>query len=141
MEPATKPNRAPQIVATLILVALLATPAIIRHRSGQGPSGGGTDGPHRPMDCTQAMAHYDFCLEEGAKAAGIDFKHEAPHLDPKLNHIMEEIASMGAAVSIVDYDRDGWFDIFVTDSTENGKCHLYHNDHNGHFTDVAEQVG
>jgi enediyne biosynthesis protein E4 len=143
MEPATKPNRAPQIVATLILLALLATPALIRLRTGQGRSisrpGGGAAA--HAVDCKQALAHYDFCLEESAKAAGIDYKHEAPHLDPKLNPIMEEIASMGAAVSIVDYDRDGWPDIFVTNSTENGKCHLYHNDHNGHFTDVAEQVG
>ena len=31
---------------------------------------------------------------------------------------MEQIASMGAAVSVVDFDRDGWDDIYVTNSGE-----------------------
>jgi len=34
-------------------------------------------------------------------------------LDPKLDPIMPEVASMGASVSIVDFDRDGWSDIYV----------------------------
>ena len=29
---------------------------------------------------------------------------------------MPQVASMGASVSIVDYDRDGWPDIYVTNS-------------------------
>jgi hypothetical protein len=143
MEPSTtsKQNPAPRIVAALILVGLLATPAIIHRLSGQPNAPAPIIGSIRAVDCKQALANYDFCLEEGAKAAGIDFKHEAPHLDKQLSQIMEEVASMGASVSIVDYDRDGWPDIFVTNSSENSKCHLYHNDHNGRFTDVAEQVG
>jgi hypothetical protein len=141
MDVSPKPNTGPRIIATLILIALLATPALIRLRSGgNGPAP--VNGPGHPaVDCTQALAHYDFCLQEEAKKAGIDFKHEAPHLDPKLDHIMDEIAAMGAAVSIVDYDRDGWPDIFVTNSGENSKCHLYHNNHDGTFTDTAEQMG
>jgi len=48
---------------------------------------------------------------------------------------------MGAAVSIVDFDRDGWPDIYVTNSGEGSKNALYHNNHDGTFTDVAEQMG
>ena len=42
----------------------------------------------------------------------------APTLDPKLAHIMPQVASMGAAVSVVDVDRDGLPDLYVTDSKE-----------------------
>ena len=35
-------------------------------------------------------------------------------LDSKLATIMPQVASMGASVSIVDFDRDGWHDIYVT---------------------------
>ena len=48
---------------------------------------------------------------------------------------------MGAAVSIVDFDRDGWPDIYVTNSAEGSKNGLYRNNHDGTFTDVAEQMG
>jgi enediyne biosynthesis protein E4 len=48
---------------------------------------------------------------------------------------------MGASVSIVDYNRDGWPDIYVTNSAIGSKNHLYRNNHDGTFTDVAEQLG
>jgi len=51
------------------------------------------------------------------------------------------IASMGASVSIVDYDNDGWNDIYVTNSSPGSKNHLYRNLGNGRFVDVAEQLG
>ncbi len=47
---------------------------------------------------------------------------------------------MGAAVSIVDFDRDGWPDIYATDSKEGSKNHLYRNLHDGTFKDVAEEM-
>ena len=63
-----------------------------------------------------ALASYGFRLKESARISGITFRHRAPKLDPKLNHIMEQIASMGAAVSVVDFDLDGWDDFYVTSS-------------------------
>jgi len=45
--------------------------------------------------------------------------------------------SLGAAM--LDYDNDGWMDLFVANDTEPNK--LYRNNHNGTFTDVAVQVG
>ena len=54
---------------------------------------------------------------------------------------MPQVASMGAAVSIVDFDRDGWPDIYVTNSGEGSKNALYRNLGNGQFKDVAGELG
>ena len=59
-------------------------------------------------DAKTALARHGFHLEEVSHAAGINFVHQSPTLDPKLEHIMPQVASMGAAVSVVDFDRDGW---------------------------------
>jgi hypothetical protein len=88
-----------------------------------------------------AIAQYGFTLTESAKASGINFVHQAPTLDPKLDHIMEQVASMGAAVSVVDFDRDGWDDLYVTNSGEGTRNCLYRNMHDGTFRDVAAEVG
>src|SRR5262249_37987883 len=70
-----------------------------------------------------------------------------PTLDDKLEHIMPIIASMGASVSVVDYDRDGWPDLYVINSGEGSKNRLYHNlgvDKDGKplgFEEVAEKLG
>jgi hypothetical protein len=45
---------------------------------------------------------------------------------------------LGHGVAIADYDNDGWPDIFVSNW---GKNRLYHNNHDGTFTDVAEKAG
>ena len=42
------------------------------------------------------------------------------------------------AVTAADYDNDGYEDLLVTGY---GKAILYHNDGNGHFTDVTEKAG
>jgi hypothetical protein len=44
----------------------------------------------------------------------------------------------GFGVAIGDYDNDGWPDIFVANF---GKNRLYHNNHDGTFTDIAEKAG
>jgi enediyne biosynthesis protein E4 len=54
---------------------------------------------------------------------------------------MPQVASMGAAVSIVDVDRDGWQDIYVTNSGEGSHNHLYRNLGDGTFQDVAVAMG
>src|SRR4029079_4751419 len=49
--------------------------------------------------------------------------------------------SMGAAVSIVDVDRDGLPDLYVTNSKEGSKNRLFRNRGAGTFEDVAERCG
>jgi hypothetical protein len=127
---------AARIVVTIVFAGMLATPAIMRRfASGRASS------VSVHTDCQSALARYGFCFEEVSKQAGIDFVHEAPLLDPKLKGIMPEVASMGASVSIADYDRDGWPDIYVTNSGVGSLNHLYRNNHDGTFTDVAAQLG
>src|SRR5262245_49770456 len=74
----------------------------------------------------KALERYGFYLRESAQEAGLIFKHESPReLDVKLRHILPIIASMGASVSIVDYDNDGLLDIYVVTSREGGKNKLF----------------
>jgi hypothetical protein len=88
-----------------------------------------------------AASRFGFRLQEVAKASGIDFVHQAPTFDARLAHIMPQVASTGAAVSVVDFDRDGWQDLYVTNSGEGSLNHLYRNRGDGTFADVAPNLG
>ena len=54
---------------------------------------------------------------------------------------MPQVASMGAAVSVVDFDRDGWHDLYVTNSGEGSQNRLYRNRGDGTFEDVGRALG
>lgn len=54
---------------------------------------------------------------------------------------MHEVASMGAAVSVVDFNCDGWEDFYVTNSRQGSANALYQNLANGQFRDAAQDVG
>jgi hypothetical protein len=122
------------IVATIFFVLVFSPLFIKRYEASRDES-------KAKLDLQAALARHGFYLQEVSKQAGVNFVHEAPTLDPKLDHIMPQVASMGASVSIVDFDRDGWPDIYVTNSKEGSKNALYRNNHDGTFTDVAEQMG
>jgi hypothetical protein len=47
--------------------------------------------------------------------------------------------SKSLGIALVDYDNDGWLDLFVANDTEPNK--LYRNNHDGTFTDVAVLSG
>jgi hypothetical protein len=82
-------------------------------------------------------------LEDVTAASGITFTHTS---DPSKRYIVE---SMSGGVVLIDYDRDGWPDIFFTnaptvDMATKGKKSmgvLYHNNHDGSFTDVSAKSG
>jgi enediyne biosynthesis protein E4 len=124
-----------RIVLVLGFIALLATPLVIKWQANRRETS------RTKLDPTTALSRYGFYLEEVAQTSGINFVHQAPTLDPKLDHIMPQVASMGAAVSIVDFDRDGWSDIYATNSGEGSKNSLYRNSGDGSFKDVAGEVG
>ncbi|TCK71772.1 VCBS repeat protein [Acidipila rosea] len=75
--------------------------------------------------------------------SGITFRHLAA---PDKKYIVE---SMSGGVIVVDYDRDGWPDIYFTNSPtvdmalkgEKASGALYHNNHDGTFTDVTAKAG
>lgn len=136
MYPTLQERPALRIGVLMFFLALIAVPvAMRRHYAPPQPP------PTTAQRSGMASMPYGFSLQECAHACGIDFVHQAPVLDARLDHIMPEVAAMGAAVSIVDYDRDGWPDIYVTNSGIGSKNSLYHNNHDGTFTDVAEKLG
>ena len=119
----------------LFFAGLIATPVVMTRVSARNK----TAAAH--FDANSVLSRYGFYFQEVSRQAGINFVHQAPSLDPQLAPIMPEVASMGASVSIVDYDQDGWSDIYVTNSREGSKNALYHNNHDGTFTDIAPQLG
>jgi hypothetical protein len=125
-----------RIVVSIFFVGLLLVPIVVKRVSSARKASAG-----KALDAQVSLQRHGFYLQEVSHAAGIDFVHQGPTLDPKLAHIMPEVASMGASVSIVDFDRDGWPDIYVTNSKEGSKNHLYRNMHDGTFKDVAEEMG
>lgn len=77
------------------------------------------------------------------RSAGIHFEHTS---DAEKNYIPE---SMGGGVLLIDYDGDGWLDIYFTNSPTIDMMHrglrarsaLYRNNHDGTFTDVTAKAG
>lgn len=66
---------------------------------------------------------------------------------PQKNYILE---TTGSGVALLDYDNDGWLDIYLVNGSTfdalSGKAEpphaaLFHNNHDGTFTNVAEQAG
>jgi hypothetical protein len=125
-------KRSRNIFVGLLFVGLLSVPLFLKQYYQPGKA---------TLDRDTAIERYGFYFEEVAAKSGVDFVHRSPKLDPKLDHIMPIIASMGAGVSIVDFDRDGWNDIYVTNSGEDSRNALYRNNGDGTFTDIAESVG
>jgi hypothetical protein len=82
-------------------------------------------------------------LEDVTDKSGINFQHIS---SPEKKYIVE---SMSGGVLLIDYDRDGWPDIYFTNAAtvEMLKKHLrprgalYHNNHDGTFTDVTDKAG
>jgi enediyne biosynthesis protein E4 len=83
-------------------------------------------------------------FEDVTRASGIDFHLTCGGAEKR--YIME---SMCGGVAVFDYDNDGWMDIFLVDGStledvRSGECHpgkLYHNNHDGTFTDVSAKSG
>lgn len=140
----TTPSLPARLVALALFLALMVGVPVARWLLN-GPSGLNVQETSMRLQPAlsppDALHRYGFYLTECAKQCGIDFVHHAPQFDSKLNNIMPEVASFGASVSIVDYDRSGWPSIFVTDSAVDSQCHLFRNNHDGTFTDVTKQVG
>ncbi len=82
-------------------------------------------------------------LEDITSKAGITFQHTS---DPEKKIVIE---SMSGGVVLFDYDRDGWLDIYFTNAPsvamamtgQKAKGALYHNNHDGTFTDVTDKAG
>ncbi|HEX6772314.1 MAG TPA: CRTAC1 family protein [Acidobacteriaceae bacterium] len=106
------------------------------------------------------VAHYvtwteatdQFCSLDGKNKSYCTpelYKGESAKLFHNLGHgVFEDVtkkaglydpSSKGMSAALIDYDDDGWLDLFVTNDTQPNK--LYHNNHNGTFTDNAFASG
>ncbi|MBX9626313.1 MAG: CRTAC1 family protein [Gemmataceae bacterium] len=121
-----------QLVMAGVLVGLFAV-VVVLNRGGPAEAGG--------LSAEESLRRYGFHLVESAAACGIDFRHESPTLDPKLNHVMPIVAGMGAGVSVVDFDYDGRLDLYVVTGRVGGLNRLYRNKGDGTFEDVAAAMG
>src|SRR6266404_6024194 len=76
-------------------------------------------------------------------STGIHFEHLS---SPEQRYIVE---SMSGGVALIDYDRDGWADIYFTNAQsvemalagKKARSALFHNNGDGTFTDVTKQAG
>ncbi|TVR18277.1 MAG: CRTAC1 family protein [Balneolaceae bacterium] len=92
-------------------------------------------------DMEMAMERYGFFLEEVTQSIGVGFVHRRATVDEKLHHILPQISSVGASVTIVDFNNNGLNDIFLTNSEFGEKNALYKNLGDGTFIDVAQEMG
>jgi enediyne biosynthesis protein E4 len=150
-------------LAAGVLIAILSTPGLCRPcqaqqtpnpPSQQGMGGISSAGNFTPVYDTQkrpitAGGFVDsgtVVFEDATKASGLSsWKHVMGTAEKK--YILE---TDGSGVGLIDYDNDGWLDIyFVNGSTYDalsGKktpphAGLFHNNHDGTFTDVAAKAG
>jgi hypothetical protein len=78
-----------------------------------------------------------------ASQAGLN----TPTIYGEISSIKYIIESMGGGCAFLDYDNDGWMDIFITSGSRltgapaGATNRLYKNNRNGTFTDVTEQAG
>jgi enediyne biosynthesis protein E4 len=76
-------------------------------------------------------------------SSAITFEHA---VSPEKKYLYE---SMSGGVLLIDYDQDGWLDIYFTNAQsvamtlagQKAKGAFYHNNHDGTFTDVTDKTG
>src|SRR5438105_14099171 len=86
----------------ILLLASIATGLWWHFR--EGPPADTTSGPSEPLRPVPGSPWFT----DVTKAAGIDFIHFDPGTD--IDYIME---TMGSGVAWIDYDNDGWPDLFL----------------------------
>jgi enediyne biosynthesis protein E4 len=123
-------------VFVLLFMILLTFPACQSNNSSS-----------KKQSAAPPAANDDYFQEIG-KEIGIDFVHSIG--DKELTNIVE---SSGAGAAFLDYDQDGFIDLYVCNGTwvkglSSGEKpevmpenHLYHNLGNGTFEDVTKKAG
>jgi hypothetical protein len=111
--------------------------------TGCRPAVKSTGAAETTLRTTHSAAAIKVTFSEIARQAGIDFKHNNGAAGKKN---MPE--TVGSGVAFLDYDNDGWQDLLLINSTNwpgdrpaNTTSHLFHNNHDGTFTDVTGQSG
>ena len=104
------------------------------------------DTEHRPITAGGSTKTGPVLFQDIARQAGLTTWE---HIEgtPEKRFIIE---TNGSGVGLLDYDNDGWLDIYLVNGstydsmsgkTASPKAALFHNNHDGTFTNVAEQAG
>jgi hypothetical protein len=111
-----------------------------------GPQKADFDSQHRPITAGGFVKTGPVVFQDVARQAGLTgWHHKAGTPEKRL--ILEE---KGPGVCLLDYDNDGWLDIYLVNGSTydalEGKAApphaaLFHNNHDGTFTDVTEKAG
>jgi hypothetical protein len=135
-----KPSHEPFFAALLVGLLLFGRAAGAQQKApaGQHAPSKVTATNHRDQGASKAPQLVDITA-----STGIRFEHLA---SPEQKYIVE---SMGGGVALLDYDGDGWLDIYFTNSPsvamalegKKAKSALYRNNHDGTFTDVTDKAG
>jgi hypothetical protein len=104
------------------------------------------DEQKRPITAGGVVDKGPVVFQDFTQAAGLSaWRHEMG--TPQKKYILE---TDGSGVGLIDYDNDGWLDIYLVNGSTydalSGKrspphAALFHNNHDGTFTDVAEKAG
>ena len=128
-----------------------AAPATPAQQGGGGVTTGGTfapvlDAQKRPITAGGFVDSGPIVYQNTAEKAGLTkWKHMSG--TPNKAFILETV---GSGVALLDYDNDGWLDIYLVNGSTyeamEGKAPaphaaLFHNNHDGTFTDVTEKAG
>ncbi len=119
-----------------------------------GQAGGAAESPHpiqldaqhRPITAGGFVKTGPVVFEDISEEAGLTkWTHKMG--TPEKTYLVE---TKGSGIGLIDYDNDGWLDIYVVNGSTfdalDGKetpphSALFHNNHDGTFTDVAAQAG
>src|SRR6185437_6719223 len=137
-------------VLTVVASVPLVSQAPQKNASGGIASGVAAapvyDAQKRPITAGGFVDKGPVIFEDVTRQAGLsNWRHKMG--SPEKNFIVE---TNGSGVCLIDYDHDGWLDIYLVNGSTfdalDGKedpphAALFHNNHDGTFTDVSAQAG
>lgn len=132
--------------AVFVSAQVAPTPPSGPGRSLSAPAPAIHDAQKRPITASGFVDSGPVVFADVTRAAGLSaWKHTMGAPDKRLI-----IDTNGSGVGLIDYDNDGWLDIYIVNGSTfealDGKreplhAALFHNNHDGTFTDVAAKAG
>ena len=92
--------------------------------------------------CSLDGKNKSYCTPEAYKGQSATLYHnrgDGTFEDVTRKAGLYDPTSKSLGIALLDFDNDGWIDLFVTNDTQPNK--LYRNNHNGTFTDTAFSSG
>jgi hypothetical protein len=128
--------------ACAVLIVLLPGTGAVAQRTATPLSPKEQEKAAAERAASGALSNYPK-LVDITSSTGIRFEHLS---SPEAKFIAE---SMSGGVALIDYDRDGWPDIYFTNAQSvdmalhgvKARSALYRNNHDGTFTDVTDKAG